>query len=99
MCPDIIVFEDLPEGPYDAMPVTFSLPVLQATLDREDFEVTRFDGSKFTPVCAFLAPADEPNECHTVALIGYFGTQESNQGPLTVEIVGDLTLVDHYNNG
>jgi hypothetical protein len=41
MCPDINDFEDLPEGPYDAMPVTFSLPVLQATLDKEDFEVTR----------------------------------------------------------
>ena len=68
-------------------------------MDKEDFEVTRADGSKYTPVCAFLAPADEPNECHTVALIGYFGTKLADEGPLSVEIVGDLTLVDHYNGG
>lgn len=81
------------------MPVTFSLPVLQETLDKEDFEVTLANGTKVTPVCAILAPADEPNECHCVALIGHFGTREVDDGPLSVEIVGDLTLVDHYNGG
>ena len=57
-------------------------------MDKLDFQITRADGSKTNPVSVFLAPADEPNECHTVAMIGHFGGRESSEWPKSVEIVG-----------
>jgi len=64
--------------PYDAMPTTFNFPVVYESLDIDggDFRITMSDGTFTKPVCAFLDPANEYNEGHTVTIIGHFGGRE-----------------------
>lgn len=76
----------------NGVPVTFSVRLKADTLSTEDFAVETATGDKVTPVCATLAPADEPLEARTVLLAGKFGTPEA---PLrAVEVVGDLEAAD-----
>ena len=46
------------------MPTSFNFPVVQTTLDinGSDFLIVKADGTKTSPVCAFLNPAIEGNE-------------------------------------
>ena len=80
------------------MPTTFNFPVVYDTLDvdGDDFLVTLHDGTWTRPVCAFLDPANEPNEGHTVTLTGHFGGREEGQWPTSIEVVSDdLKLWDN----
>lgn len=72
----------------DGMPVTFSVKLKADTIAPEDFAVTNAKGESVTPVCATLAPADEPLENRTVLLAGTFGTPEAP--PTAVQVVGSL---------
>ena len=96
VCPGILPLEEI-DGPYDVMPTTFNFPVEYDSLDIHgaDFVVERGDGSFTRPVCAFLDPAAEANELHTVTLLGHFGGRSENQWPRSISVVGDLKL---YNN-
>lgn len=73
------------------MPTTFNFPIMYETLDLngDDFVVTLSDGTFTRPVCAFLDPANEGNEHHTVTLIGHFGGRSEGQWPEAIEVVGD----------
>lgn len=65
----------------DGIPVSFSGAVLPATLSNEAFTVTLSDGTRVTPACVTLAPANEENELRTVVLMGKFGNPKSKGGP------------------
>ena len=56
----------------DATPVTFNLPVDMSSLKAEHFEWGFPDGSTRKPHCALPggAPANEPNELETIAIVG-----------------------------
>ena len=56
----------------DATPVTFNLPVDMSTLKAGHFEWGFPDGSTRKPHCALPggAPANEPNELQTIAIVG-----------------------------
>jgi hypothetical protein len=71
----------------DGMPVIFSHPVDNATLQTEDFVVITADGTITVPFCVTLAPATDPGELRTVLLMGEFGTAGENP-PVMVEVVG-----------
>jgi len=60
------------------------------TLDMngDDFVITMSDGTFTRPVCAFLDPANEPNEMHTVTIIGHFGGRLEGTWPEAIEVVG-----------
>lgn len=73
----------------DGMPVIFSHPVDNATLQAEDFVVITADGTITVPFCVTLAPATDLGELRTVLLMGEFGTDGENP-PVMVEIVGDI---------
>lgn len=79
LCPGLKPLNEI-DRPYDAMPTTFNFPVEYDSLDitGADFVVERSDGSLTRPVCAFLDPAAESNELHTVALLGHFGGRDEN---------------------
>eukprot|EP00966_Prymnesium_polylepis_P225752 5221894-Prymnesium_polylepis.1 len=77
----------------DGMPLTFTHPIVASTLDAADFEVTLSNGSKTTPLCALLAPANEWNEGHTPLLLGTFGDGlRGTVYPTAVRVVGSLEL-------
>ena len=77
----------------DGMPVNFKFPLDALSLSETDFEVLDSLGNIHTPICAFLAPANENGENRTVLLIGEFGTAITNP-PVEVRIVGDLFTTD-----
>ena len=77
----------------DGMPVNFKFPLDASSLSETDFEVLDSLGNIHTPICAFLAPANENGENRTVLLIGEFGTAITNP-PVEVRIVGDLFTTD-----
>eukprot|EP00892_Ulva_mutabilis_P005741 jgi/Ulvmu1/3539/UM164_0005.1 len=82
-------------GMNDLLPVTFTFPVARMPMP-EDFEVTvgtlgRNVSSVVQPKCARpLAP--EPNELRTVLLLGEY-TPAEGLGPITVTVVGNLSLL------
>ena len=80
-------------GMLDGMPVNFKFPLDVSSLSETDFEVLDSLGNIHTPICAFLAPANENGENRTVLLIGEFGTAITNP-PVEVRIVGDLFTTD-----
>ena len=80
-------------GLLDGMPVNFKFPLDASSLSETDFEVLDSLGNIHTPICAFLAPANENGENRTVLLIGEFGTAITNP-PVEVRIVGDLFTTD-----
>jgi len=49
-------------------------------------------------VCAFLDPAIEGNEGHTVSIIGHFGGRTDDTSPLSIQVTTDLKLYDNINN-
>lgn len=73
----------------DGMPVIFSHPVDQGTLEPEDFAVITESGVINTPRCATLAPATDVGEMRTVLLIGEFGNADDDP-PVQVEIVDEI---------
>jgi hypothetical protein len=77
----------------DGMPVNFKFPLDASSLSETDFEVLDSLGNIHTPICVFLAPANENGENRTVLLIGEFGTAVTNP-PVEVRIVGDLFTTD-----
>ena len=77
----------------DGMPVNFKFPLDASSLSETDFEVLDSLGNIHTPICAFLAPANENGENRTVLLIGEFGAAITNP-PVEVRIVGDLFTTD-----
>ena len=77
----------------DGMPVNFKFPLDASSLSETDFEVIDSLGNIHTPICAFLAPANENGENRTVLLLGEFGTAVTNP-PVEVRIVGDLFTTD-----
>ena len=79
----------------DGMPVNFKFPLDASSLSETDFEVLDSLGNIHTPICAFLAPANENGENRTVLLIGEFGTAITNP-PVEVRIVGDLFTTDTF---
>jgi len=79
----------------DGMPVNFKFPLDALSLSETDFEVLDNLGNIHTPVCVFLAPANENGENRTVLLIGEFGTAVTNP-PVEVRIVGDLFTTDTF---
>ena len=88
------------DRPFDAMPTTFNYPVLGSSLNRDgsDFMIVMSDGTKTSPFCAFLAPADENNEGHTVAIIGNYGGREQGTWPQSIEIVSDTLMLSDFAN-
>lgn len=84
------------------MHTTFNFPIEYKSLniDGDDFliEIGRGDGKTMSrPVCAIIDPASEPNELHTVTLIGEFGGRSAAQWPSKITVVGDLKLFDNVN--
>ena len=77
----------------DGMPVNFKFPIDASSLSETDFEVIDSLGNIHTPICAFLAPADEDGENRTVLLLGEFGTAVTNP-PVELRVVGDLFTTD-----
>lgn len=77
----------------DGMPVNFKFPLDASSLSETDFEVVDSIGNIHTPICAFLAPANENGENRTVLLLGEFGTAVTNP-PVEVRVVGDLFTTD-----
>ena len=77
----------------DGMPVNFKFPIDESSLSETDFEVLDSLGNMHTPVCVFLAPANENGENRTVLLLGEFGTAVTNP-PVEVRVVGDLFTRD-----
>ena len=77
----------------DGMPVNFKFPLDVSSLSETDFEVIDSHGNIHTPICVFLAPANENGENRTVLLLGEFGTAFTNP-PVEVRIVGDLFTTD-----
>ena len=77
----------------DGMPVNFRFPLDASSLSETDFEVLDSLGNTYTPICAFLAPANENGENRTVLLLGEFGTAVTNP-PVEVRVVGDLFTTD-----
>ena len=77
----------------DGMPVNFKFPLDASSLSETDFEVLDSLGNIHTPICAFLAPANENGENRTVLLLGEFGTAVTNP-PVEVRVVGDLFTID-----
>ena len=77
----------------DGMPVNFKFPIDASSLSETDFEVLDSLGNIHTPVCVFLAPANENGENRTVLLLGEFGTAVTNP-PVEVRVVGDLFTRD-----
>jgi len=77
----------------DGMPLVFNMPIIERP-DSTAVEVELSDGSKVTPVCVILAPADEDNERDTLLLLGEnFGDgQRDTVRPVRINIVGDLFL-------
>lgn len=77
----------------DGMPVVFNYP-LDKTPDPEAIQVELSDGSKVSPECVMLGPANEKNEKDTLLILGQFG-----DGPLdtvrpeTVRVVGEVNIV------
>ncbi len=57
----------------DGMPVNFKFPIDESSLSETDFEVLDSLGNIHTPICVFLAPANENGENRTVLLLGEFG--------------------------
>ena len=83
----------------DTMPLVFSHPVLPATLNNTDFEVTLSDGSRVTPEVAAFLPNLEYNERQTVVIAGSFGNrlQPGQPGalyPTSVRVVADDTPLE-----
>jgi len=77
----------------DGMPLTFTRPIVASTLDAAGFEVTLSNGSKTTPLCTLLTPANERNEDHTPHLLGTFGDGlRGTVYPTAVRVVGSLEL-------
>ena len=77
----------------DGMPVNFKFPLDASSLSETDFEVVDSLGNIHTPICAFLAPANENGENRTVLLLGEFGSAITNP-PVEVRVVGDLFTMD-----
>ena len=77
----------------DGMPVNFKFPLDASSLSETDFEVLDSLGNIHTPVCVFLAPANENGENRTVLLLGEFGTAVTNP-PVEARVVGDLFTRD-----
>ena len=77
----------------DGMPVNFKFPLDSTSLSETDFEVLDSFGNIHTPICVFLAPANENGENRTVLLLGEFGTAVSNP-PVEVKVIGDLFTTD-----
>jgi len=77
----------------DGMPVNFKFPIDESSLSETDFEVLDSLGNIHTPICVFLAPANENGENRTVLLLGEFGTAITNP-PVEVRVVGDLFTTD-----
>ena len=86
-----------PGSLLDGMPVNFKFPLNASSLSETDFEVLDSLGNIHTPICAYLAPANENGENRTVLLLGEFGTAVTNP-PVEVRVVDDLftigTLLD-----
>lgn len=76
----------------DGMPVSFSSQLNGDTVVPESFSVRAPDGRDVVPVCATLAPADEPLELRTVLLAGPFSTD--GEIPLLVEVTGPVETLD-----
>lgn len=76
----------------DGMPVIFSHEIDAATLQPDDLLVLSASGEAHTPLCALLAPADEPGERRTLLLVGEFG-DAGDDPPVLVQVVGDLLTV------
>lgn len=67
-------------------------------INGDDFVVTLADGTFTRPLCAILDPANEPNEMHTVTLVGHFGGRAESQWPNAIEVVSEtLKLYDNEN--
>ena len=78
----------------DGMPVVFNYP-LDGTPSYDDFEVELSDGTKITPDCILLGPADEQNELDTALLLGQFGDGPLDTlKPVRVTVVGDVNVVN-----
>ena len=85
----------------DGTPVTFSLPVDIASVSAAHFRWLFADGSTRAPGCVIHggAPANEPNELQTLALLGDAGGWSGptpGSGPMAavgLEVVGPLMLV------
>lgn len=73
----------------DGMPIIFSHPIDDNTLNTDDFRVTSASGGVFTPSCATLNPAIDAGENRTVLLIGEFGSGNDDE-PVLVEVIGEL---------
>lgn len=82
------------QGPAgrDGMPVIFSHEIDPATLDADDFQITRASDELGRVGCVTLRPADDVGELRTALLVGQYGT--ADDAPARVEIVGDILSLD-----
>jgi hypothetical protein len=99
LCKGIGKLEDI-DRPYDILHTTFNYPIEYNSLDINggDFVVQLGSGRSTRPVCAVIDPDSEPNELHTVTLIGYFGERAEGQWPTKISVIGHLDLFDNVHN-
>jgi hypothetical protein len=76
----------------DGIPVSFSGPVIPFGLNNKSFKVTLSDGTRVTPVCVTLDPANELNELETVLLMGQFGRPRTKGGPYPVLVTVETPI-------
>lgn len=65
----------------DAMPVVVNAPVDTATLATDRITVRTVSGASYTPTCATLAPANEPDELRTLLIAGPLGAADDPPAP------------------
>merc|ERR1719430_193654 len=76
----------------DGMPVTFNFPLVE-TPDKEAIQVELSDGTKTSPVCVMMGPANEANEMDTLLILGQFGDgRRGSVWPVRVSVVGEVLL-------
>lgn len=76
------------EAAQDSLLLVFADELDPLTLSPLAFGVLRADGRRVRPIRAFLAPADEGDENHSVTLLGNFGSEGAP--PVAVHVLGTI---------
>lgn len=76
------------EAAQDSLLLVFADELDPLTLSPLAFGVLRADGRRVRPTRAFLAPADESDENHSVTLLGNFGSEGAP--PVAVHVLGTI---------
>lgn len=80
-CPELVTGDE-------GIPITFSVPIDSSTVDPSYFVFTTEENETFSPICATLEPAVDPDELHTILVAGNLGSVDDP--PKRVQVVGPL---------